>query len=130
MSVNIKTKISKLQNFVSRNRALADIPVGKVNGRTISPRDALNMLHRNQSTQQVIQTLRTAGIDPPEDWELAEAYYRSLLEKPGPKPRIYCIGQEMTIEEALTHIRRRDRKGEELLDSYRGLKQELARRLK
>ncbi|KXB08614.1 hypothetical protein AKJ59_00710 [candidate division MSBL1 archaeon SCGC-AAA385M02] len=130
MSIDISAKIGKLQRFVRNNQALADIPIGKINGRPVSPRDALNMLQRNQSVQQVLGTLQRAGLDPVEDWGLAEAYYRGLLEKPGPKPKIYCIGQEMTIEEALTHIRRRDREGRELLDSYRGLKQELARRLR
>lgn len=127
--MSIQNKIAKLQRFVANNRALADIPIGMINGRPVTPRDALNMLRQNINTQQVLNTLQTAGLDPIEDWDLTEAYYRRLLAKPGPKPKIYCLGKEMTIEEALMHVRRKDKEGTELVDTYRGLKRELARRL-
>jgi len=40
------------------------------------------------------------------------------------------VGQELSIEEALEHIRRRDAKGRALLQSYMALKREMARRMR
>jgi len=106
-------KIQRLALFVQQNPALADVPIGTVLGRPITPRQALET-----------------------DWELAEAYYRSLLAKPAPRPTIYVLpkgaisGQEITIEEALEHIRRRDRIGLALLQSFEALKREMARRMR
>ena len=87
--------------------------------------------------REVMNALAGAGLDPPQvDWELAQAYYESLLRKPGPKPKVYVIpqgevvGVELSLEEALEHIKRRDRIGESLLQSYLALKREMARRMR
>ena len=125
-------QVQKLSRFVAQNAALADLPFGIVKGLPITPRQALEMLRRNESVTEIIQAMATAGMDPPqEDWRLTEAYYESLLRLPGPKPKIYSLGQpEMTLEEALMHVRLRDEKGQELLKSYQGMLNEMARRMK
>lgn len=124
-------QIQKLRRFIAANRALADVPFGTVGGRPVTPREALAMLQRGEAVAEVVAAMRTAGLDPPQqDWMLVEDYYRRLLALPGPKPKIYIIGQEMTLEEALTHVRRRDAKGEELLRSYQALTREMARRMR
>lgn len=123
-------KINKLRRFLVTNPALADVPFGVVRGMPVTPRQALAMLQRGEAVSEVIAAMATAGLDPPEDWALAEAYYMNLLQLPGPHPKIYVIGQEMTLEEALTHIRLRDAKGQELLKGYQSLKREMARRLR
>jgi len=123
-------QIEKLRRFMSTQPAFADVPFGTVRGQPITPRQALNMLQSGEAVAEVSQAMAKAGLDPPEDWDLIEAYYRRLAALPGPKPKIYVIGQEMTIEEALLHIQRKDAKGQELLSSYRGLLGEMARRMR
>ena len=115
--------------------AFADVPFGIVRGQPITPRQALVMLQRGEAVEEVSRAMAAAGLDPPQDWELVEAYYRRLAALPGPKPKIYVIGQEIigqeiTIEEALLHIQRRDAIGQDLLKSYRGLLGEMARRMR
>jgi len=123
-------QIGKLNRFMATQPAFADVPFGTVRGQPITPRQALAMLQRGEAVEEVSRAMAAAGLDPPQDWDLVEAYYRKLAALPGPKPKIYVIGQEMTIEEALLHIQRRDAKGQDLLKSYRGLLGEMARRMK
>jgi len=124
-------QIQKLNRFIATNPALADVPFGIVRGRSITPREALTMLQRGEAVSEVILAMEAVGMDPPEqDWALVENYYRKLLQLPGPHPTIYIIGQEMTMEEALMHIIRKDTAGQELLRSYQGLTREMARRMK
>ena len=124
-------QIQKLNRFIAANPALADIPFGIVRGRSITPRNASALLQRGEAVSEVVAAMAAAGIDPPQqDWALVEDYYRRLLQLPEPRPKIYSIGQEMTLEEALMHVRSRDAKGQELLRSYQGLLGEMARRMK
>ncbi len=124
-------QIQKLNRFIAANPALADNPIGIVRGRSITPREALAMLQRGEAVSEVVAALSAAGIDPPEqDWALVEDYYRRLLQLPGPHPKIYIIGTEMTLEQALIAVRRRDPVGQQLLSSYQGLTREMARRMK
>ena len=123
--------MQKLSRFIAANPALADVPFGTVRGRPITPREALAMLQRGESVSEVVAAMSAAGMDPPQqDWVLVEDYYRRLLQLPGPHPKIYVIGQEMTLEEALTHVRRRDAQGQELLRAYQSLTREMARRMR
>ena len=130
-------KITRLSSFIVSSPALADSPIGIVNGKTITPRTALQMLQRGQNVNSVINALAVIGVDPPEqDWILVEQYYRELLAKPGKKPNIYVIpegkvtGEQMTIDQALAHIRARDAVGRSLLQSYQGYLAEISTRMR
>ena len=124
-------QINKLNRFIATNPALADIPFGFVRGMPITPRQALLMLRAGEAVSEVVAAMNAAGMDPPEqDWALVEDYYRKLLQLPGPHPKIYIIGDEMTLEDALMHLRRRDAAGQQLLNSYQALTREMARRIK
>jgi len=124
-------QIQKLNRFMSTSPALADVPFGVVRGMSITPRQALAMLQRGESVSEVVLAMNRAGMDPPEqDWALAEEYYMNLLKLPGPHPKIYIIGTEMTLQQALMHLRQRDAAGQQLLSSYQGLTRELAKRMK
>jgi len=124
-------QIQKLNRFIAGNPALADVPFGVVRGMPITPRQALAMLQRGEAVSEVVVAMERAGMDPPEqDWALAEDYYMNLLKLPGPHPKIYIIGEEMSLEEALMHLRRRDAAGQQLLSSYQGLTREMAKRMK
>jgi len=124
-------QIQKLNRFIAANPALADVPFGIVRGRSITPREALAMLQRGETVSEVVAAMEAAGMDPIEqDWSLVEDYYRRLLQLPGPHPKIYIIGQEMTLEEALMHVTQKDAAGQELLRSYQSLTREMARRMK
>ena len=124
-------QIQKLNRFIAANPALADVPFGIVRGRSITPREALAMLQRGETVSEVVAAMEAAGMDPIEqDWSLVEDYYRRLLQLPGPHPKIYIIGQEMTLEEALIHVTQKDATGQELLKSYQALTREMARRMK
>lgn len=124
-------QIQKLNRFIVANPALADVPFGVVRGMPITPRQALAMLQRGEAVSEVVVAMSVVGMDPIEqDWALAEDYYRKLLQLPGPHPKIYIIGQEMTLEDALIAVRRRDAAGQQLLSSYQGLTREMAKRMK
>ncbi|GAI02882.1 unnamed protein product, partial [marine sediment metagenome] len=91
----------------------------------------LAMLQRGEAIPEVIAAMNAAGMDPiDQDWALAEDYYLRLLQLPGPHPKIYIIGTEMTLEDALMAVRRRDAAGQELLRSYQALTREIAKRMK
>jgi len=124
-------QIQKLNRLIANNPALADVPFGIVRGRSITPREALALLQRGEAVSEVLLAMSSAGMDPIEqDWALAEDYYRKLLQLPGPHPKIYIIGSEMSLEDALLAVTLRDAAGQELLRSYQGLTRELARRMK
>jgi len=124
-------QIQKLNRFIAKNPALADVPFGMVRGVPITPRQALAMLQRGEAVSEVVAAMNAAGMDPIEqDWILVEDYYRKLLQLPGPHPKIYIIGQEMSLEDALMHVMQKDASGQELLRSYQGLTREMARRMK
>jgi len=124
-------QIQKLNRFIATSPALADVPFGVVRGMSITPRQALAMLQRGESVSEVVLAMNRAGMDPPEqDWALAEDYYMNLLKLPGPHPKIYIIGSEMTLQQALMHLRQRDAAGQQLLNSYQGLTREMAKRMK
>lgn len=124
-------QIQKLNRFIVTSPALADVPFGIVKGMPINPRQALAMLQRGESVSEVILAMDRAGMDPPEqDWALAEDYYLNLLKLPGPHPKIYIIGTEMSLQQALIHLRQRDAAGQQLLNSYQGLTREMAKRMK
>jgi len=124
-------QIQKLNRFIAANPALADVPFGVVRGSSITPREALAMLQRGEAVSEVVAAMASAGLDPIEqDWGLVEAYYRKLLQLPGPHPKLYIIGTEMSLEEALIAVTRRDAAGKELLRSYQGMTREMARRMK
>ena len=135
--MSVEAKIRSLQRFIRMNPALADVPFATIAGRPITPRMALTMLRRRENISEVMSALASAGLDPNmADWELAQAYYENLLRKPEPKPKVYVIpqgevvGVELSLEEALEHLKRRDRIGASLLESYLALKREMARRMR
>ncbi len=130
-------KISKLKNFIAQNPALADSPIGIVDGIYLTPRVALSMLSRGQSVPAVIASLAQLGVDPPEqDWALVEGYYQEMARKLGKPPTTYVIpqgqvvGEALSIQEALYHIRQRDSIGQSLLKSYQGYLGEVSRRMR
>jgi len=124
-------QIQKLNRFIANNPALADNPFGVVRGRTITPREALAMLQRGEAVSEVVVAMEAAGMDPIEqDWALVEDYYKRLLQLPGPHPKIYIIGEELSLEDALMAVKRRDAAGQQLLNSYQGLTREMAKRMK
>ena len=124
-------QINKLNRFIATNPALADVPFGFVRGMPITPRQALLMLRAGEAVSEIVMAMASAGMDPIEqDWVLVEDYYRKLLQLPGPHPKIYIIGQEMSLEDALIAVRRRDAAGQQLLNSYQALTREMARRMK
>jgi len=134
----VQQKIGKLQSFIAKNPALRGVPFAIVAGKSITPVQALSMLKSGRNTQAVINQLALIGVDPPEDWALAVAYYQDMLAKPGPHPKIYAIpratgqvvGESMTIQEAIKHIEAGDAIGQQLVESYRGLKVEMAKRMR
>jgi len=124
-------QIQKLNRLIASTPALADVPFGIVKGRSITPREALALLQRGEAVSEIIAAMSAAGMDPIEqDWALVQDYYRKLLQLPGPHPKIYIIGSEMSLQDALIAVTQRDAAGQELLRSYQGLTRELARRMK
>ena len=89
------------------------------------------MLQRGEAVSEVVVAMEAAGLDPIEqDWALVEDYYKKLLQLPGPHPKIYIIGEELSLEDALMAVKRRDATGQQLLNSYQGLTREMAKRMK
>ncbi len=127
----MKDTEKKLKRFIARSRALADVPFSVVHGRSITPRGLLVMLQRDEAVPEVVAAISMAGPSlPQQEWQLVEDYYKMLLSRPGPHPKIRWIGGEMTFEEALAHVMAKDVKGRGLLLMYQGLKREMVRRMK
>ena len=130
----VPQKIAMLQAFINKNPALRKVPFAEAGGRAINPEQALSMLRTGQHTQSIINQLAKLGVDPPEDYALAIARLQALAELPGPAPTVYAIdkprgpvvGQEMTIAEQIREIEARTPLGEQLVQSYRGLKSYMA----
>ena len=135
MAARIARKIRALEAWVRAHPALADVPFAVVGGRPVSPRELLSMLRSGALTAEALAALPKLGIDPPgqpgqeEEWRLAEEYFRRLLEQPGRKPVIMVLGQALTVEQALRHVRARDAKGRALLAMYRRLRAWMATRV-
>ena len=129
--VNLMRKIRALEAWVREHPALADVPVATVAGRPVSPREILGMLRRGEGVEEALAALAKAGLDPDEEeeWRLLEEYLRRLLEQPGPKPVIMVLGQAITLQQALVHVRARDAKGKALLQMYRRLRAYMATRV-
>ena len=133
----VQQKIAMLQSFINKNPAGRNTPLMIVAGRATSPIQALSMLKSGRNVQAVISQLAQLGVDPPEDYALAIARLQDKLNLPGPKPKIYAInkglgqvvGEGMTIQEAIRHIEADDEIGKQLVQSYRGLKVEIANRM-
>ena len=92
----------------------------------------MGMLRRGEGVEEALAALAKAGLDPPEEeeeWRLLEEYLRRLLEQPGPKPVIMVLGQAITLQQALVHVRARDAKGRALLQMYRRLRAYMATRV-
>ncbi len=128
--MSVQMKIGALRRFIQDNPALSEVPFILVRNMPLTPRQALAYLERGQMVGEIVSAMMTMGFDPAQEWELAESYYQSLLRHPPPRPRIIMIGQELTLEEALRHVRLRDQIGLELLEAYRALRREIARRMR
>ena len=134
----VQQKIAMLQSFINKNPALRKVPFAIAGGRTINPEQALSMLRTGQHTQSIINQLVKLGVDPPEDYALAIARLQALAELPGPAPTVYAIdrprgevvGKGMTIQQQIREIEARTPLGEQLVESYRGLKIEMAKRMR
>lgn len=130
--MEMKDTEQKLKSFIARYRALADVPYRVVHGRSITPREALVILQRDEVTPKIVATISMATPNSPQqEWQLVKAFYRMLLSRPGPHLKIYWIGGEMTLEEALAHVRVKDAKVyPKLLSMYQGLEREMVQRMK
>jgi len=123
--LSVELKISRLERFVFSSPALADIPFMTIEGRAISPREALSYLRAGRYVDQIIDGLAKLGIDPPEEelpWELAEEFWKRYAA--ARQPRIYAIAgylPSMTPQEAYEHIKARDQVGQNLVKSYESL---------
>jgi len=133
LAARFARKVRALEAWIRRHPALADVPFATVAGRPVNPRELLSMLRRGEGVPEALAALSRLGIDPPgqeeEEWRLAEEYFRRLLEQPGRKPVIMVLGQALTVEQALRHVRARDAKGRALLAMYRRLRAWMATRV-
>lgn len=114
----VTEKISRLDQFIRNNPALADVPSMFVAGRPTTPREALNYLQAGTSVAEVLQGLRSLGLDPPM-WQLcAEFYRRVAAARPELKIMSLRFVPPMSPSEALAHIEDRDDIGRRLVDTY------------
>jgi len=118
--------VTKLEEFIRRNPALANVLYFSTKLGTLKPLEALTALRAGQITATEL------GMDPPAEqlWELTEAYYQRLLEMPEPRPRIAIMGQLFTIEEVLEHIRAKTKIGETLVAMHEKLLREMEKRMR
>ena len=134
----VQQKIGKLQAFINGNPALRSVPFAIVAGKAINPVQALSMLKSGRNTQAVINQLALMGVDPPEDYALAIARLQALADLRGAAPKVFAIdrprgevvGKGMTIEQQIREIEARTPLGEQLVETYRGLKVEMAKRMR
>jgi len=123
--LSLEQKITRLERFVSTHPGLADVPFMVIEGRPLTPREALSYLKAGRYTGQIINELARLGIDPPEEelpWELAEEFWKRYAA--ATQPRIYALAgylPSMTPQEAYEHIKARDQIGQNLVKAYSSL---------
>jgi len=134
--MSVPMKINKLRTFIAKNPAMANSPIGIVDGIYLTPTVALALLSKGQNVAGVIKALAVIGVDPPEqDWSLVEGFYQQMEREPGRTPTTFVIpqgqviGVDLSVQEALYHIRQRDAIGLALLKSYQGYLGEVSRRM-
>jgi len=126
----VEVKITKLRRFTARFPALADVPALMVRGEPVSLKQALAMLEARENVEAVLSALEVFGLNSEEElWRMAEEYYRRLTELPPPRPRILILQPpELTIEQALEHVRRKTDVGRTLMEAFASLLNELRAR--
>jgi len=123
--LSVELKISRLEKFVAQNPALAGIPFLTIEGRHITPHEALSYLRAGRYVTRIIEGLAKLGIDPPEEelpWELAEEFWKRYAA--ARQPGIYALAgylPSMTPAEAYEHIKARDQVGQTLVKAYDSL---------
>ena len=123
--MSLEQKINRLERFVEMNPALADVPFVLIEGRSVTPREALSYLRAGRYVSQIIEGLARLGIDPPEEelpWELAEEFWKRYAA--ATQPRIYALAgylPSITPQEAYEHIKARDQIGRTLVKAYNSL---------
>lgn len=120
--MSVQDKISSLERFISENPAFQNVPAFTVAGRPTTPREALNYLRAGTYVSEVLQGLRSLGLDPPV-WNLCEEFYRRLAAARPDRPIIAGLGfvAPMSPTVALDHVRTRDNIGKSLVDAYAGM---------
>jgi hypothetical protein len=119
--MSVQDKIARLAKFIHENPAFSSVPFMIVDGRPITPSEALAMLQTGRNVEEIMAGLSRIGLDLP--WELCEEFYRRLVAA-RPEIKIYAIQSyvpAMSLEEALEHVRARDAVGETLVRIYNGL---------
>jgi len=119
----------RLQRFIRRRPALADTPLLIVEGKPLSPREALEHLERREMVEQVsmkMEKLRLAApIIQEELWLLTEEHYRRLLQLPPPRIAIFIMSQQkkyrFTLEECLEEVEKRTPFGKKLAENHQKL---------
>ena len=110
--------IEALEKKVASTPALAHMPLLFINGRYITPLEAIGYWHSGLYRDQIEAELKRLKIDP--DWEnLALEYYKRLR---GQSPNLKIVtmsGKVMTVDEIIEHIKAGDLIGAELVDEYR-----------
>lgn len=133
--MSVEDSIRRLEEFIQKSPALKDVPFIVVEGKPISPEEALKNLKAGVLTEEISAAVQ-ATLGSPEItletlWILSEEYYRRLMEIPRELwPKIIWIGGEMmNYEEAYREIKGRTVKGRRIAESYRSLLEEMKRRL-
>ena len=110
--------IETLERKIASTPALAHMPLLFINGKYITPLEAIGYWHSGLYRDQIEAELKRIKIDP--DWEnLALEYYERLR---GKNPRLKIVtmsGKAMTVDEIIEHIKAGDAIGAELVDEYK-----------
>lgn len=123
--------MQRLQRFIKRRPALADTPHIVVEGKPVSPREALEYLERGNMVEQVLTKMETlqlsvAPIMEEELWLLTEEHYRRLLQLQGPQMYTFIMGMQekkykFALEECLEEVEKRTRFGKKLAEKHQKL---------
>jgi hypothetical protein len=115
--MSVQEKIARLSAFIRENPAFANVPFMIIAGRPVTPTEALAMLQAGRNVEEIMAGLARLGLDLP--WELCEEFYRRLVAA-RPEIKIYALGfvPEMSLSEALEHVRARDEVGRQLTEVY------------
>jgi len=127
------SELERLERFISQNPALQDVPILIVEGKPMSPREALENLKAGVLTEEISAavkaTLGSPQLTEEELWLLTEDYYRRMMQIPRELwPKIIWIGGEMNYEEAYRQVKQRTPKGREIAESYGTFLAEIKRR--
>jgi len=105
----------QLYRLLEERPGLANMVITFVRGKGVTLKELIHLVEKGDP--DAIRAANQLGLDPEGDeWLLAEEYFKRIKDK---DIRIYMLGKELTPEDILEHIKKRDEIGKKIVEMYK-----------